>query len=200
MINDINLIGINGKIGHGKDTVAEIIKRLSYKSWEIKKFAGKLKQIASLLTGIPVEKFEDQEFKKTKLNSSWSRSIPFGEPARGFKIENMTVRELLQKLGTEAIRNNLHENAWVNALFADFWGSPEPNWLISDVRFPNEAREIIHNDGIVIRVIRPGVESSDHPSETSLDDWKFDYVIENNGTLEELEEKVKMFMMQIGLL
>ena len=32
--------------------------------WEIKKFAGKLKQIASLLTGIPIEKFEDQEFKK----------------------------------------------------------------------------------------------------------------------------------------
>ena len=33
-------------------------------SWVIKKFAGKLKQIATILTGIPIEKFEDQEFKK----------------------------------------------------------------------------------------------------------------------------------------
>lgn len=86
----INLIGINGIIGSGKDTVGKIIQYLDLmkftgetpdaqefkywyidrnhnienSKWQIKKFAGKLKQIASLMTGIPVEKFEDQEFKK----------------------------------------------------------------------------------------------------------------------------------------
>ena len=63
------IIGINGKIGAGKDTVGTIIQGLlltsKKKSFEIKKFAGKMKQIASLLTGIPVVKFEDQEFKET---------------------------------------------------------------------------------------------------------------------------------------
>mgnify|MGYP002478018656 CR=1 FL=1 len=62
------IIGINGKIGAGKDTVGTIIQGLlltnKNQSSDIKKFAGKLKQIASILTGIPVKKFEDQEFKK----------------------------------------------------------------------------------------------------------------------------------------
>jgi hypothetical protein len=62
------LIGISGKIGVGKDTIGTIIQGLlltnKNQSSDIKKFAGKLKQTASLLTGVPVEKFEDQEFKK----------------------------------------------------------------------------------------------------------------------------------------
>ena len=54
------IISISGKIGSGKDTVAEIIKQMSFdKPWEIKKWAGKLKEVATILTGIPVEKFED---------------------------------------------------------------------------------------------------------------------------------------------
>lgn len=59
------IIGVSGYSGSGKDTVGKIIQKLCPKSnWQIKKFAGKLKEIASLLTGIPALKFEDQEFKK----------------------------------------------------------------------------------------------------------------------------------------
>jgi dephospho-CoA kinase len=62
------IISINGKIGVGKDTVGDIIQKICMTNqgpeFEIKKFAGKLKTIASLLTGVPVERFEDQEFKK----------------------------------------------------------------------------------------------------------------------------------------
>lgn len=82
------IIGINGYSNSGKDTVGIIIQYLkctnkgnisiedaitNYEDhqwwleekseWEIKKFAGKLKDIASHLTGIDIEKFEDQEFK-----------------------------------------------------------------------------------------------------------------------------------------
>ena len=78
-------------------------------SWQIKKFAGKLKQIAGILTGIHVEKFEDQEFKKTEMDDVWAIN---GMP--------ITIRQFLQRLGTEAIRDNLHSNAWVNALLADY--------------------------------------------------------------------------------
>ena len=89
------LIGINGKIGSGKDTVGKIIQGLivakkhniqnpSFEwiekyyinsTWETKKFAGKLKTVASLLTGVPVEMFEDQEFKKQYMPEEWAVEI-----------------------------------------------------------------------------------------------------------------------------
>ena len=82
---------ISGYAGSGKDTVGQLIqiatsKRLleekpfevlvqdhqehqwwleHHSGWEIKKWAGKLKEVASILTGIPVMEFENQEFKKT---------------------------------------------------------------------------------------------------------------------------------------
>jgi hypothetical protein len=201
----MNLIGISGKIGAGKDTVGIIIRQLGFTNnggtWENMKFAGKLKIIASLLTGIPIEKFEDQEFKKTILGSEWDRPTkqnPLNaiEPFKDITfVEMMSVRDLLQKLGTEAMRNGLHENVWVNALFADY--TEDKQWVITDVRFPNEFKAIKEKGGIVIRVNRPGHGNSmkelaeAHPSETALDGHEFDYVIENNGNLEKLISKVR---------
>jgi hypothetical protein len=123
------IIGISGRMGSGKNTVGDIIEKICLTNegpvFEQKSFAGKLKQIASLLTGIPVEKFEDQEFKKTLLSPEWGtihtnplNSIPVFEDVRFLHM--MSVRELLQKLGTEAMRDGLHENVWVNALFSDY--------------------------------------------------------------------------------
>jgi hypothetical protein len=182
----MGIIGISGKIGSGKDTIAQIISETSKKQWEVKKFAGKLKQIASMLTGISVDKFEDQDFKNTFLGPEWD--------TYGISRRQMTVRELLQKLGTEAMRNGLHTNTWVNALFCEY--VPHNNWIITDVRFPNEYDAVKSKGGIIIRVNRPGFGTSmvslanAHPSETALDGHEFDHVIENNGDLYELRKKV----------
>jgi hypothetical protein len=208
------IIGINGKIGSGKDTIGEIIQGLSVtnggRQFEIKKFAGKLKQIASLLTGIPIEDFEDQEFKTTNLGAEWDTELEYVIP--------MTVREFLQKLGTEAMRNGLHTNVWVNALFADYRGPKmseynPSNWIITDMRFPNELEAVVERKGITIRVVRPKIESVvdkmrpysdlvhygipmpvEHPSETALDDAKFHYEIINDGSIKDLIEKVKQIL------
>lgn len=242
------IIGINGKISSGKDTVGKIIQYLTsecsnvngkhyrtyqefleksqdnndyqtwYNSnWEIKKFAGKLKQTATLLTGIPIEKFEDQEFKYTHLGPEWDTDKP------------MTVRELLQKLGTEAMRDGLHTNVWVNALFADYVlnydaNLPEcedgtedddgcdymitseksdgvyPNWIITDMRFPNELDAVVARGGITIRVTRPGTSVGTHPSETSLDKYSFHYEISNEGSIEELVEKVREILVEANII
>jgi hypothetical protein len=205
----INLIGISGKIGSGKDTVGNIIQylsrdpeaetfesymnsvRLTSSKWEVKKFAYKLKQIASILTGIPIEKFEDQEFKKTDLGPEWNYWLDRKEYP-------MTVRLFLQRLGTEAIRNGIHEQAWVNALFADY--SDNSSWLVTDMRFPNEVASIKERGGITLRINRPNVVQLDHPSETLLDNYEFDYVIENDGTIDELIEKVRVMMEHFKLL
>ena len=192
------IIGISGYSGSGKDLVGTIIQEISLNKWHIKKWAGKLKTIASILTGIPVENFEDQEFKKTLLGPEWGtvKDIPLnGVPVFADIQFNslITVRDFLQKLGTDAIRDNLHENTWVNATLADY--TTESNWIITDTRFPNEAEAIKKAGGIVIRINRPGVQPiNPHPSETSLDDWEFDAVINNDGDVSDIVHKVGLLL------
>ena len=192
------IIGISGYSGSGKDLVGTIIQEISLNKWHIKKWAGKLKTIASILTGIPVENFEDQEFKKTLLGPEWGtvKDIPLnGVPVFADIQFNslITVRDFLQKLGTDAIRDNLHENTWVNATLADY--TTESNWIITDTRFPNEAEAIKKAGGIVIRINRPGVQPiNPHPSETSLDDWNFDAVINNDGDVSDIVHKVGLLL------
>lgn len=213
------LIGISGYSGAGKDTIGRVIQYLNcynvgsvpineaihaehdwwmeeQSGWEIKKFAGKLKQIASILTGISIEKFEDQEFKKTKLGPEWSytKFDYYRGSSTNPREVDMTIRELLQKLGTEGLRTGLHENVWLNALFADY--TPESKWIITDVRFPNEAESIKSRGGIIIRVDRPGLKAlNDHPSEKSMDNYKFDYRITNSSSLESLMPIVGTILM-----
>ncbi len=204
------LIGINGYSGSGKDTIGKLLQDLyPDQNWKIKKFAGKLKTVASLLTGIPESNFEDLEFKKTILGTEWWTPCDEG-------VQPMTVRELLQKLGTDGLRNGLHENVWVNALIADY--KPEvvyrlnqttgaleshtdnklPNWVITDVRFPNEAKVIKESGGYVIRVDRPGIKPiNNHRSETSLDGWNFDYKIGNVSDVLSLAFTVSNIMEEI---
>ena len=67
------IIGLSGYAGVGKDTLAKYIVELD-PSFEIKKFSGKLKEVASLLTGIPVDNFENQKFKTQELNG-WDMTV-----------------------------------------------------------------------------------------------------------------------------
>jgi hypothetical protein len=196
------IISLSGKIGSGKDTVAQIIQECTpYHNWEVKKWAGKLKVIAEIISGIPKEKFEDQDFKYTNLPECWDRQVQSG---RYKTTQSMTVRDLLQLLGTEAMRNGLHENVWVNALMSDYkpysvrgssYEEHESNWIITDTRFPNELQAVQEQKGITIKVHRPGRKSDEkqaqHASEIALDhitDW--DYIITNDGDLSDLKNKV----------
>ena len=185
------IIGISGYSGSGKDLVGTIIQEISLNKWHVKKWAGKLKTMASILTGIPVEKFEDQDFKKTEMGPEWD--CQFYTEGSGWQRRPMLVRDFLQKLGTDAIRNGLHENTWVNATLADY--TIDANWIITDTRFPNEAEAIKKAGGIIVRINRPGVQPiNPHPSETSLDDWNFDAIINNDGDVADIVHKVGLFL------
>jgi len=212
------IIGINGYSGSGKDLTGQIIQKLTAKenygylenTWEIKKWAGKLKTIASILTGIPVDKFEDEKFKKTKLPRCWDIEDSYGVGAtygNDFDHDDidipyerrMSVREFLQRLGTEAMRETLHEDTWVNALMADY--NKKCNWVITDTRFHNEAYAIKKKGGIIIRIDRPGVRpTNDHVSETSLDNWNFDYKILNASDIVSLTATVSNILKKEKLL
>ncbi len=244
----MNLIGISGRMNSGKDTIGMMMQYLIMKSkfkfkhpssvtdfnsylankhnhqssWQIKKFATKVKEVCSILTGIPVEDFEKAEVKNSILGKEWDKVEYEPDGVLGTlqtKFEyQYTVRKLLQMVGTDAIRNVIHEDAWVNALFVEYKaigtklkeecnhpirtaydigeccedGLIYPNWIITDVRFPNEFNAIRNRNGIIIRVDRPDTEVSTHASETSLSDAEFDYTMLNNSDLEYLLWQVRM--------
>jgi hypothetical protein len=229
--------------------------RFNSNNWKIKKFADKLKDIACMMLGCTREQLEDQEFKKTVLGPEWDtygiirkggsrqvavKTIPYkpdniwlSGKGNTQQHNQMTVREFLQKLGTDAMRNGLHENVWVNSLMADYRpdrytrvsvtyiASNLPNWIITDTRYPNELEAVKAKEGITIRVKRvyskeipflpheeiQGVSRQmieeariKHPSETALDDAIFDYEIVNDGTIEELIEKVRAILIELSII
>lgn len=242
----IKIISLSGYIGSGKNQFANTLNGILFDRhtfpvlYQQKAHATKLKQIASILLNVPIHNFEDQEFKKTDLGPEWDRSTKdakewlitkYGIPAyftadeyrekalkNGFKFTR-TVREFMQELGTDALRYNLHENIWVNALWCDYITAPSknthafgerilmdfqaepvyPNWIITDTRFGNEMDEIRRRNGVAVRINR-GPRTSDHASEVTIDtikDW--DYQIDNTGSLEQLHEKAKEFINHFNL-
>lgn len=166
MKNKPNLIGISGKAGSGKSLIGKVIQYLltvrnsdpqefiekylkpninvENPSWEIKMFAGKVKEILSLLTGISVEDFEKEEVKSSYLGEEWNvfklayqvqtpklfntrdeaeqwALLTYNSKCEKFIIEiKITVRQALQWIGTDLFRDKFHPNTWVNALFADY--------------------------------------------------------------------------------
>lgn len=187
--------------------------------WEIKKFADKLKDIVCLLLNCTREQFEDHDFKNKILGKEWDQ-ISYYVDVNDLIMKDepytlhMTPRLLLQLLGTDCGRKIIHNNIWVNALMSEYkqtdyrsFGDPDdsnivmPDWVITDVRFPNEANSIKEKGGVNIRVNRPNMFDAaikstkiEHESETALDYYKFDYVIENNGTIEDLIIKVQSIL------
>ena len=114
----------------------------------------------------------------------------------------MTPRDILQKAGTDAMRNVFGKDIWVKVAERELKKHLDLNvaCLIDDVRFPNEA-ELIHKyGGIVIRIDRvmPGNEADSHESETAMDSYtKWDHVIANNGTKRDLKRSIRTIVTQL---
>ena len=186
------IIGISGKAGSGKDTAAKMLEVLyanpdiSYEDFANKRyknfadiqivhFADSLKETVQVLFRIGEWETNTQEGKKTTIN--WI---------------GKTVRELLQGIG-QGLRDAIDPNLWVKILFANTEGWT--NYIIADVRYPNEIKAIKERNGVLIRIDRKGTGAGNHNSETALDDYKeWDVHIENNGSIEDLFEAMKIFI------
>ena len=191
------IIGISGKAESGKDTAANMLKilygnpNISYEDYnnknynkfadiEVIHFADILKETAMTMCVLREEDVCTQHGKKSKIE--WL---------------GITVRELLQKLGT-CIRQNIDEDFWVKSLWAVVgnWN----NVIIADVRFPNEVNSIKERGGIIIRLNRDKSRIDYHISETALDDYKeWDLVIDNNSTKEDLFNTLKKIVQKYPL-
>lgn len=173
------IIGLSGYARSGKDESAKALAELGYKRVA---FADKLRDF--LLALNPIVDWKD---RKTPVRV---RGVIDSYGWDGYKESpwGTEIRELLQRLGTECGRQIISDTVWIDAALNGVDG----DICVTDCRFPNEAQAIVDRGGIIVRVNRPGVgPANDHPSETALDDWPWDYVVENNGTIEELHQKVR---------
>lgn len=163
---------ISGKAGHGKDTVAQIMKEELERQGE---------KVLIIKFGDPVKWFAREYY-------NWN----------GEKDEK--GRSLLQYIGTEMMRT--YNKYYWGVIVSEFVAANEDFTvaLIPDWRFISE-EYCIHDDVenyYTLRVERPGFihpsmtnEQLNHVSETELDNYSFDYTIWNDGTIDDLREKVK---------
>lgn len=168
------IIGIGGYARTGKDTFAQfLVQNHGFKRIA---FADLLKEVVYTLNPIvdPIIGFRVNDFVD---DYGWD-----------YAKENVPeIRRLLQRMGTEAGRELLGEDIWVDAAFRNM--EENENYCIPDMRFPNEAQRIIDNGGLTVRINREGIGPvNNHWGEVALDDWRFDYVINNDGDLDFLRE------------
>ena len=107
------------------------------------------------------------------------------------------TRNILQLYGTEIFRKRVDENWWVKQVRNRCIASSDDVIIVTDCRFPNEITEMLCDEyeTIVIRIER-NINTQEliasHDSEIALNDWKeFDFIVENNGTLEDLRGSAK---------
>ena len=232
------IIGIAGVKGSGKDTVASMINyilhvgitKAQYSEWILRQvaydalnkdrilhFADSLKDVLSIIYGIPRNLFDDRNYKDEYYFNLRSRKfvndLGIRNNAYVITIEDLNkltinewlssviqsqvyikLRTLLQYFGTNVCRTHLGDDIWIKAAMNRIVDKAYTRKLciIPDVRFENEANAIkCNNDSLyggIIRVIRNECKKDNHSSETQS--FEADFIIENNGTIVKLFYKV----------
>ena len=199
------IIGICGLIGSGKDTVAQFL--INNHNFVKISFADKLKDAVSVMFSWDRELLDG----KTDASREWrEKEDPYWTAETGRSIP---PRLVLQEFGTECMRNGFYDGIWVSLTKQHILNNPDTNFVIPDVRFPNEAKMLYEIDGEVWRVKRGndpvwfriyqdvGVEPKDvHPSEWAWAHTKFTQTVNNNGTLEQLKSRVQDHLVSTGRL
>src|SRR4249920_3286363 len=138
------IIGLVGFIGSGKSTVGDTLcKEFSFQRLN---FADPVKDVTSLIFSWPRHLLEgdtdeSREFRET-VDPWWSEKF-------GYEV---IPRYMLQLTGTEAGRNVFHTDLWVHSLARKIL--PDRNYVVTDVRFPNEIDFIRKSGGYAVRVCR----------------------------------------------
>ncbi len=196
------IIGICGLIGSGKDSVADIL--VQEKNFKKISFADKLKDGVATVFGWDRSMLEG----KTSNSRDWrEEKDDFWSAELG---KDISPRLVLQLFGTECMRQGFYDGIWVSLVKKHIIDNPKQNFVIPDVRFPNEANMIKSIHGEVWRMRRGpdpvwfrmyqdlGIEPTEvHESEWAWANTNFNKILDNNGTLLELRSQVKGHLVSI---
>lgn len=177
----IRVLGVHGRKRVGKNALGDIL--VEEYGFAQMAFADPLRQMLQVLP-MPSEYRED---KKLETIPEYGKSYT----------------ELMQTLGTQWGREMVHDQLWINVAMQRvklFEGLGYNNVVITDVRYENEARMIHDMGGGIIHLMgNRGVVANDHSSESTLPPQYLDYVMVNNGTIEDLKHEAFRLMEQLGV-
>lgn len=212
----------------GKDTSANMLKYLlntpsflhfywiykhfnflgNFGKWKVTSFAKPLKEVLSIILGVPVEKFEDRDFKEnycvdfntSKIYKCTDENVKLlsdknlsklieSDSYHIIKTYTLTIRQCLQYFGTQICREFISDKIWINASLKG------NNLIFSDLRFKKEFEELDYYKSFRVLIERPGCTPGNHASERQIMELKsereFEGYINNNGSLKDLFYKVK---------
>lgn len=197
------IIGICGLIGAGKDTIADYL--VNVHEFRRESFAGTLKDAVAAVFGWDRTLLEG----RTRASRAWREQPDLWWSKR--LGQDITPRWILQYWGTEVCRRGFHDDIWIASLENKLRTTTD-HVVISDCRFPNEIAAIRNQGGSVIRVVRgldpewyrlaEQANAGDlaamagmttfgvHTSETAWIGTRFDAVLDNNSSMDQLFEQV----------
>lgn len=193
-----------GKINSGKNLAAETLKNIFEDegiSAEVMMLAQGVKdgcredfkRLADYLNALAKEEREE-------VGNDYLADLLEIKDENWYEKKTPLTRILLQTYGTEIFRNRVDRNYWTEALAKRILESKSDRVVVSDMRFPDECdhlknifeeagEEIAVKSVLVKRSEREESEAEivdDHASETSLEDYRFDYVLRNDGTKDDM--------------
>lgn len=177
------ILFISGKAHSGKDYVSELIKsKLIEKGFTVSKFAlaDELKLYLCILLGIDLDTLN-------KLKNS----------EEAFCKNGTTVRQMLQRMGTDIFFNYIDKEYWIKVAGKKCEQYNTDFVIISDFRYPHETDvcKYCTYKPVTVRINANNelIKSCAHPSEISLDDYNFDFYIDN-GNYSLTENNVNIFI------
>ena len=200
------IIGITGLISSGKGTVADIL--VNEHNFTKLSFADKLKDGVATIFGwdramLEGDSVESREWRET-VDEFWTN-----ETGR-----EITPRLVLQEFGTDCMRNGFYDGVWVSLVKQEIINNPQNNYIIPDVRFPNEIQIIKSLDGEIWNVRRGelpdwwgyAIQDNNNSDSTLMKDYhpeihqsewrwiekdeQFDRIIQNDDTVKTLYSKI----------
>lgn len=185
----MEIIGLSGYARSGKDEAAKVL--VEEFGFTRVAFADKLRDVLYALN--PYLGYKDlsgQGYTDKRHYYVQDAIDEYGWDGYKESAWGPEIRRLLQRLGTEAGRQTLWDSIWVDAALTGH--SEDAKLVVTDCRFPNEAQAIKDRGGEIWRIKRTGIgPANSHASETSLDDWPWDQMISNNGTIDQFHEAVR---------
>lgn len=213
------VLGLIGRKGAGKDTAAKVLLSAG---WVRLAFADPLYQESAEAFGVTVEFLGNRDTKETPLpelalykcrdqvfvaimlqHAGFQLGVTDEATVRTFLQASRSPREIMQFWGTEYKRRVVRDDYWIEMVRKVIRDNPDTNFVITDVRFPNEALMVTEEfGGELARVLRPSLESVEdvgmkHDSETKMRTYPVDITLVNEDGSKGIENLAKAVLDRI---